>query len=46
MTVKTKGSTLEVLVDGEWIALSEVEPDGKAAQIAQLVEQWGHVPAT
>ena len=46
VTVKTKGSTLELLVDGEWIALSEVEPDGKAAQLAQLVEEWGQVPAT
>jgi len=46
VTAKTKGSTLELLVDGEWIALSDVEPEGKAAELAQLVEQWSQTPAT
>jgi zinc protease len=46
IAAKTKGSTLELLVDGEWIALSDLEPEGKAAQLAQLVEEWSRTPAT
>ena len=38
--VCAEGSTLKLLVDDEWISLTDVEPKGKAAELDQLLDEW------
>ena len=38
--IRAERSTLKLSVDDEWIALTDVEPKGKAAELGQLLHEW------
>lgn len=43
---RAKGSRLEVFVEDTWVALSDMEPTGKAQELEQLLHAWGRPAAT
>ncbi len=46
LPAKVDGSTLEIFVDDEWIAFTDVGPKGKAEELEQLLHHWGLAATT